>query len=182
MFKSGIDVEYPPEVKDKVDDLVRDMFREDELGAVVRVHIHIENLLSKLVDHLAPHPGHLKELNLDYHGLVSLALVLGLKSELGPALKAMGTLRNNFAHKLGTKLDEGTVNGLYQTLGPEDKKQVQESFERMRSEYESIKRFQKLSEMPAPERFKIIAVVLWAALQAAVLHSKSRGSHRKPVD
>jgi len=92
-----------------------------------------------------------------------------LDDGLGPALRTMGTLRNNFAHRLDTNLDSGTINNLYASLRSVDKQQVQEAFKRIRNQNDSVKQVAKFSDLPPADQFKLIAVTIWAALQAAVL-------------
>ena len=162
-------METPDHVQRNLDEMVKDLFREDEMGAVIRAHIRLENLLLMLVDLLTPFPTYLKKLNLDYDGQVTLALALGLDSALSDALRAMGSLRNKFAHQLETKLDSGTINNLYASLRPVDKQRAQDSFKRIRDTNESIKHVARFAELPPADQFKLIAVTLWAALQAAVL-------------
>jgi hypothetical protein len=53
---------------------------------------------------------------MEFSEKVRLALVLGLNSELKPALNAAGNLRNKFSHKLDMKLGEEEVNNLMATL------------------------------------------------------------------
>ncbi len=162
-------METPDHAQRSLDGMVKDLFREDEIGAVIRAHIQLENLLFMWVDCLAPSPTHVKKLNLDYDGQVTLALVLGLDTTLGPSLRAMGSLRNAFAHRLETKLDSGTVNNLYESLRVVDKQQAQEMFKRIRDTTEFIKHGTKFLELPPGDQFTLIAVTLWTTLQAEVL-------------
>lgn len=162
-------MEPPDHIRHSLDDMVKDLFREDEMGAVIRAHIRLENLLLLLVDHLVPSPKHLRKLNMDYDGQVTLALALGLDDELGPALRGIGNLRNRFAHRLDTTLDSGSISNLYASLRPVDKQQTQDSFKRIRDTNDSIKNVANFSELPPDDQFKLIVVTLWAALQAAVL-------------
>ena len=162
-------MQSPDQIRHNLDEMVKDLFREDEMGAVIRSHIRLENLLLIIVDLLAPSPTHLRKLNLDYDGQVTLALALGLHDELGPALRAMGSLRNRFSHRLETKLDSESINNLYASLRPVDKQQAQISFKRIRETNDSIKNITQFSELPPGDQFKLIAVTLWAALQAVVL-------------
>lgn len=155
------------EIQSSINELAKDLFREDEIGAVIRAHIRLESILIKLVESLITSPKHLNRLNLDYDSYVNLALALGLDEDLGPVLHAMGKLRNNFAHKLDTKLDSGVVNNLYQALSNREKQQLQTSFSQMRNENEDLKKVSKISELSPGDQFKIIAVIIWAAMQAA---------------
>ena len=49
------------------------LFGEDELGVMVRVHIHIEAMVRELLERLVPHPSALQKLRLDYAQCVHLA-------------------------------------------------------------------------------------------------------------
>ncbi len=157
-------------VQQELDEFVTDLFQEDELGSVVRTHIRIEALLIRLLEALAPKPKHLAELPIDFHGRVTLALVLGLNARFGPPLKAIGTLRNEFAHKLGTRLNKSRVTNIYNALSPEDKNQVKASFERIKGEHESTRHIKKYVDLELLDQFRLISTTLWAALQAAVLN------------
>ena len=67
-------VEIPDHINVDLALFTKDLSNEDEMGAVIRAHIRIENLLLKAIRNLTPHPKHLKKLNLDYDGQVTLAL------------------------------------------------------------------------------------------------------------
>jgi hypothetical protein len=100
--------------------------REDELGVVIRAHIHIEHELHDIIHFAAPSPSHLKSMDrLEFSEKVSLALVLGLNVALKPALSAAGGLRNKFAHSLDMKLKEDDVKNLISTLTPSAKQKFQ---------------------------------------------------------
>jgi hypothetical protein len=98
---------------------------EDELGMVVRAHIHIEHELREFVSLAAPNPNALKFSEIDFDGTVRLALVLGLNPELKPSLNPAGSLRNRFSHKLDMKLGEQEANNLFSTVPHEDKESLQ---------------------------------------------------------
>ena len=99
---------------------------EDDLGKVVRAHIHIEHELQELIFFAAPGRVHLKRFdNMEFSEKVQLALVLGLNAELKPALTATGTLRNKFAHRLDMKIGEEEAKSLIATLTPPAKQRFQ---------------------------------------------------------
>ena len=162
-------MEIPPHVQQQMDALSQDLSREDDMGAVIRAHIHIENLLIQLVERHLPQPSQLKHMDLDYHGYVCLALTLGLSEERGSSLRAMGKLRNDFAHKSGTVLDASRVKNLYETLAPMDKAQVHASFSRIHSENESVQVVKNYSELDPKDQFRLIALVMWTRLQSGLL-------------
>lgn len=156
-------------VQREIEELAKDLGREDEMGAVVRAHIRIERIVFQLVEMQLAVPANIKRMNLDYGGYVNLALALGLDEQYGPSLRAMGSLRNKFAHQIGSSLDMSTVNSLYGSLRPEDKQQVQASFAHIRKENEQVQVIKKYSELSPKDQFQLIAVVLWTSMRAVVL-------------
>ena len=90
--------EIPPWLKSEFDEIVSILTKEDELGCVIRAHIQIEQLLRRALSRWIPHPEHLNKLNADYDGLVTIALMHGMDESYGPPFRAIGKLRNNFAH------------------------------------------------------------------------------------
>ena len=162
-------MEIPDNINVDLALFTKDLSSEDELGAVIRAHIRIENLLLKAIESLTPRPKHLKKLNLDYDGQVTLALALGLKERFGPPFRALGKLRNDFAHKIDMQLSKSSVANLYSCLGAEEKEQVQECFIRIKDNNEEIRRVQGFTDLEPIDQFKLITVTLWAVAQAVVL-------------
>jgi len=73
------------------DEFIQSLQAEDELGLVVRAHIHIEAKLIDLLSLLAEAKA-LEKMGLDYFQRVHLAVALGLKEEHSKGLLALGTL------------------------------------------------------------------------------------------
>jgi hypothetical protein len=149
------------------------LFGEDELGVVVRAHIHVEAKLLELLALLVPDPTYLERMDLDFGQRVNLAVALGLKAEHAPALSALGNLRNAVAHSLGAGLSEDRINSLYATLSAGDKDVVQRAYERTKAQ---LKRagappFKKLSPK---ERFILISVALRGMLMVAIGEIRAR--------
>jgi len=103
---------------------------EDQLGAVIRAHLYVEAQVNRLLDALIPYPEHLGEMRLNWGQRVELVLAMGLKPQYGPPLKALGRIRNKFAHNPEAELNDEDVNELYGSLADEDRQIVLESFER----------------------------------------------------
>jgi hypothetical protein len=121
-FKSLLDERFTK----KIEALRQILWKEDELGTVIRAHIHIEHELHDFIYFAAPSPAHLKITDdLEFSEKVSLALLLGLNADLRPALNAAGKLRNKFAHRLDMKLGEEEVKNLVSTLTPAAKQRFQ---------------------------------------------------------
>jgi len=140
-------MEFSDDIPADVQELTRDLFREDEMGAVVRAHIRIENLLINTIERLTPKPKHLGRLNFDYDSRVTLALALGLKDQFGPPLRALGKIRNDFAHKVDTALSTEMVNNLYACLGAEDKDRVQGCFRNIKGENPETKDIKRFADL-----------------------------------
>ncbi len=145
---------------------------EDELGLVIRAHIHIEAKLLELLSNLA-NLKILEKMNLDYFQYVQLAVALGFKEEHSKALIALGTLRNQFAHKLGSTLTENRVNNLYQSLSPNDKSIVQDCYAKTEKD---LKQYSgtKFQSLPPKVRFILMAVTLRSLLSVAIQEVSNR--------
>ena len=99
---------------------------EDDLGKVVRAHIHIEHELQDFIFFAAPVPDQLKSFDtMEFTDKVQLALLLGLTPDLRAGLNATGRLRNKFAHKLDMKIGEDEAKNLIATLTPSAKQRFQ---------------------------------------------------------
>ncbi len=93
---------------------------DDELGLVIRAHIHIESGINELLDVAVPHPKQLPHLR--YEQKLKLACALGLQERLFKPLNILGHIRNAFGHNLNTSISEVNVNDLYGALAEQDRK------------------------------------------------------------
>jgi len=149
--------------------LVKDLFGEDELGAVIRAHIRIESLLHRIIELKASNPKPVKNLELDFDKAVTLALVLGLKEDFGPSLRALGKLRNDFAHKPDMKLTKSAVNNVYKTFNKLEKEHIQTAFKDIKKENETVKQYHKFSDLPESDQLRFLVTTIWASVQSAVV-------------
>jgi hypothetical protein len=101
---------------------------EDDLGMVIRAHIHVEHELREFIVAVAAQPAELKLSEYDYASTLKLALALGLKPSLKAGLTSLGTLRNKFAHRLEMKLTEQEASQMYATLSSEYKADARKSW------------------------------------------------------
>lgn len=113
-------------------DFLSILFGEDELGMVVRAHIHVEAALNQLLDVLAPFPDHLPRLR--YEQRVNLACALGLAHECAPPLKKLGDIRNSFGHSVDTTLTVETTIALFNSFSEPDRQTLLKGFARTRQE------------------------------------------------
>ena len=152
-----------------INKFISDLLSEDELGSVIRGHIKIESLLIQIVELLTPKSQHLKKLNLDYDERVTLAICLGLKDDFAPSLRAIGKLRNDFAHKPETVLTKERCNTLYDSLSTEVKTLLQYQFKKIKETNESLKQYGTFKSIKERDQFVLIAMSIWAHLKAAVI-------------
>jgi len=64
---------------------------EDELGVVVRAHIHVEAALNALIETVSSNPNYIDKMDLEYSQKVRLAVALGLLPQYESPLLALGT-------------------------------------------------------------------------------------------
>jgi hypothetical protein len=105
---------------------------EDELGMIVRAHIHIESKLREFVQTAAPAPQYFKPSS--YSHTLRLAMILGLNAELHSALSAVGKLRNDFAHNVDTSLGEAQAARLHDAMGPKVREVAEYSYSKLRED------------------------------------------------
>ncbi|MGH8751568.1 MAG: hypothetical protein ACREUV_07665, partial [Burkholderiales bacterium] len=144
---------------------------EDELGMVLRAHIHVEASLNELLDLVIPVPEYLPSLR--YRQRVELACAMGLKSQYRPPLIVLGEIRNAFAHKLDSQLSEERIAKLYQAFAAEDRELFQASYEGTKSRM-LVEKGPAFLDLSPRDHFVIMALVLKSALVTAVFTLKKK--------
>ncbi len=160
------------------DAFIESLKGEDELGVVIRSHIHVEAKLIEFLSLLADTKA-LDKMELEFFQRVNLAVALGLKEQHAKGLLALGKIRNDFAHKLGSSLTDSRVKNLYEALCPTDKAAVQDAYRLTESQLKQHhgKNFQSL---PPRDRFVLIAVALQSLLIVAIHELQNRNSKPNP--
>jgi hypothetical protein len=140
-----------PTIIDELEDRNNELFvaldGEDDLGIVIRAHIHIEHELKEFILTVAPKPDQIHFPDYQYDGLLTLALTLGLSGELKPVLSAIGNLRNKFAHRLDMALTKHEANNLYRALSAEVKSDAHLG-------YANLKRMPKYANAGLPKSMR----------------------------
>ncbi|GAB3094882.1 hypothetical protein [Lysobacter terrae] len=145
------------------------LISEDELGAVIRAHIHVEASLIEFIRWSVPQPDLLPRLT--YELRLRLACALGLDQDHFEALKSLGDIRNSFGHNLDAKLTDQAVNNLFAKLPDQARAATLGSYAAMVNRGDAAaKQFRDLS---ARDRFIVIAIVLkaFAVYSAAKAYS-----------
>jgi hypothetical protein len=132
---------------------------EDDLGMVVRTHIHVEHTVRAFITAAAPAPDQVKFGLMDYDATVRLALVLGLNIEFQNGLSGLGSLRNKFSHRLNMRIGEEEAKNLYQALGPTSKRVVHHSFSSLQAQSPG-KHAKTFGALPARDRLMLSLVSL----------------------
>jgi hypothetical protein len=147
--------------------LAEALLSEDELGMVVRAHIHLENQLQEFILVAAANPHEVKFSEIDFAGTVRLALALGLDPKLKAALNAAGSLRNKFSHRLEMKLGEEEARNLFTTLTPNDANAVQNVYMQLRKNTEESsgeEKVRRLRQASARERVQVFFISIFSRL------------------
>lgn len=130
--------------------------RDDELSCVMRAHLHIEYLVDMLLAVHIPNTEALQRIHLDYADRVTLLEAFQYLPMLIKPLLAIGTLRNDFAHKLDFTLTSDRMDSLYNSFDPTGKQVIQESYQRTRQKTnEDAPR--KMANLSPKSRFALYA-------------------------
>lgn len=145
---------------------------EDALGAVIRAHIHIENQVDEFIRAKLARPEALEALRLGYDARVKLAWALGLPEEVKAALTFIGTLRNQFAHKLDAVIDKQTVNKFATAMG--GAKAIAHNSYLAGSKAHDGQAVTPVEQLEPHDRAVLYFVTLWSRIAVEVL--KARGA------
>ncbi|MBW8726090.1 MAG: hypothetical protein JF625_13160 [Inquilinus limosus] len=147
----------------------KSLLGEDELGAVIRGHIHIEHELIEFIRARLSPPEALEALDLDYEGRIKLAIGLGLDKSLRPALRAVGALRNKFAHRLGTEIVADDATKIFDSLDAQAKEVVNFGYQRTRKILPQEKKPSNYKSLSPRDQCILYFVVIWAAIASKSL-------------
>jgi len=119
------------EIDEERSQLSVDLANEDDLGAVVRGHIRIESLLVRYINAKLKYPKHIESQRFGYYERSSLALALGLRGELKGPLRALGSIRNDFAHSANVIISEKNYIDFISSFSKGDKSVFEKSIENL---------------------------------------------------
>jgi hypothetical protein len=136
------------------------IFDKDDLGCVIRSHLHIEYEFDLLLKELVPNMKALDKMHLDFSVKIQLAVALGVDELRLKPLVALSKIRNNFAHKPFYKLDKDSVNNLYKSLSSREKEIYQTSLQKVAG---------KKNNLSQTDRFILCVIVIRRLLQHLVV-------------
>ncbi|HVY22756.1 MAG TPA: hypothetical protein VG962_05335 [Steroidobacteraceae bacterium] len=105
-------------MSDAENQFYKDLTREDDVGLVLRGHLHIEHQLIELISTLLSLPACCDWSNINYRAKIELAYGCGLHEDLISPLKQLGSIRNGFAHTLKASLSKKSILDLYNSMSP----------------------------------------------------------------
>jgi hypothetical protein len=152
-------------------DLAQAVVGEDELGVVVRAHIHIEYELEQFLIAALPRPEEMGRL--EYATRVRLALAAGLNRSLRSPLNSLGSMRNKFSHQLEAKITTKDMLDFHNTFGTTEKAAIEHAFEVMRSNAQNGS-FTTVKALSEKDKFVLFAGGLRAAVQYETLKLKAQ--------
>ena len=144
---------------------------EDELGVVVRAHIHIEASIIDFVRARVPFPDDLPRLQ--YEARLRLAIALGLKPQYFESLKLFGDIRNTFGHNLDATLAETRINELFSKL-PKEAQEITLKAYVMIVEQRGGKDTLRFAQLSPRDRFILMSVTLKNYIVAAAHEAASK--------
>jgi hypothetical protein len=137
-----------------VDDLIAAFRGQDELGVVLRAHVHIEHQLERYIHTALEEPNELRRM--EYSARVRLALACGLRKDLKLPLNAFGALRNKFAHTLNSILTHNDVDLILNTFSDNDR-------------FDILSRYPVLMAQEPKRRLAAISVALWFQIRFEII-------------
>ena len=145
-----------------------DLAREDELGIILKGHLHIEHQLKEFISLLLPFGERCDWFKVSYAARVEIALSVGLPDDMRNPLENIVKLRNNFAHNLDCELDKKTIMDFYNGLSNRHREAVKLC-------HKELGKGQPLkpSEADGLELLQIIIVSIHSAISAAMLEVKN---------
>ncbi len=144
--------------------------QDDELGCVVRAHLHIEHLVDKLLQHHFPRAEALEKMNLEYSAKVTLLEAFDYNPFVTTPLLAIGKLRNDFAHKLEFVLSADRMDALYNSFEQDGKAAVQNAYQRTRQNLGAAAP-KKMANLNPKDRFVLYAAAIWSMLVVAYMQA-----------
>jgi len=152
---------------------VEALAHEDELGCVVRAHLHIEHLVDQHLELVFPNMSALRSAHLEYDARVSILEALGYKPIITRALRALGSLRNSFAHRLDFKLTPDRMDNLFKSLDPEFKAIMHETYGGWRAQQGASDLAANVRKLSPKDVFVVFVANVRGMLMADYLRQKA---------
>jgi hypothetical protein len=153
------------------EDFDLDISRDDDVGLVIKAHLHIEHQLMEFIELHMPFKERCDWQRISFAGKVELALAFGLREELRKPLALVGKLRNDFAHNLNARLEEFDSLAMFNGLPPLLQKEIKHSYKKVKGIPFQPGRFDRRDILV------LILINIRQAVKAAVVYSIEQGNH-----
>lgn len=138
---------------------------EDSLHMVLRGTIVIESELRAILELMLMRPNALDSADLGYGQQVALTYAMGIDEELLKPLRALGTIRNNYAHKIMPEIDQSTITNFIKTMGDRERNMIRSQYGLLRDSRKiNGEKSEPWDELPPTTKFALCIIVLRAAL------------------
>ncbi len=107
------------------DELMAVLLQEDDLGAVIRAHLYIEQDIDHIVSMKVANHDYISKLDMGFSKKIILAVALGLAEDLFKPLKSITNIRNKFAHKPKMEMKKSDINNFYKSFSSNDQEAIQ---------------------------------------------------------
>lgn len=142
--------------------LLESLEHEDDLGMVIRAHIVIEQYLNFIIKSYITDIETYKQVKLTYEQTYLLVISLGLDSRFKTPLKAIGSIRNAFAHRLRSpSISKEDANSIYKSLGKEEKDSLQKDYKKIAKDVDEV----QFNQISPRQKFMYCVVIIGAALE-----------------
>ncbi|MGH8157443.1 MAG: hypothetical protein ACREPQ_04945 [Rhodanobacter sp.] len=106
---------------------IEDLQREDDLGLVVRGHLHIEHQLIELTAARLPFASRVDWNEIPFRTKLEIAYACGLPEDRKKLILSLNSLRNEFAHRLDATIRKTEVVDIYNALSSSIRDTIKES-------------------------------------------------------
>lgn len=149
------------------------LFKEDDLGLVIRGHIHVENELIEFIKIRLFPPNVVDALGLGYEEKCKIAKVLGMPKALQAPLSYAGNLRNRFPHNLGVTIGKQEADSFNIALKEHGREYFQEAYHRIYPTSNRRSNFWNTHDFKPKDRIVISLILLWSGLALANMEARA---------
>jgi hypothetical protein len=150
---------------DESDQFYKDISQDNSLSVVIRAAIHVEQEVNKLIRATVHDPKAFDRMDITYFQRMEFAVVLGLQPRFLSPLKALGMIRNKFAHQIRPDVTKSDADAFYASFSAEEKTIIQDVYSRqLKKGIYTTKRPTRMSDLDPLERFTLYAATLRSAI------------------
>jgi hypothetical protein len=161
--------EIDPTFEARRDELHHALLSDSDLQMILHGQIHIEDELKHFIEVAAPSPGKFRKLS--YNKRVDVAVRHGLQFGLDEPLRAIGRLRNRFAHEI-TGISDADPTALDQAFSALSKEITGSCYTKTREKLGPTGRPERIDLLSPKDQCAFYFVAVWAGLLAQTHHLK----------